>query len=251
MPFQFYKKFWEKYSYLHRYDVMIKNAELKKGDKVVDIGGGPGYLSLYSTKKQCIVYHIDIDPNSIHEAKANAREYDVNEINYIRATAENLQFMQDKVDIVFCGEVLEHLSNDELAIGEVNRILKPSGKYIITTPNYNALPYILLRAMPHKLKKLIIERFRVNTKYFGEDIGEKTYKKEDLGHIRSGYTKKELELKLILNGFEIKKSMRFGVLIPDMIASKMLHIFYKIVYEFGGKILPIASVLLIVAKKKN
>jgi SAM-dependent methyltransferase len=42
----------------------------------------------------------------------------------------------DSFDVVLCLEVLEHLAVDPMAMmAEVNRVLKPSGAFVLTTPN--------------------------------------------------------------------------------------------------------------------
>jgi ubiquinone/menaquinone biosynthesis C-methylase UbiE len=230
---------------------MIENAGLNKGLNVIDIGGGSGYISLSCAKRGCTCYHVDLDSDSILEARRIANQYDANDIVYIIAVAENLQFIPDEVmDVVFCGEVMEHLKKEEPAIREAYRILKPSGKYIITTPNYNALPYILLRLIPNNLKNLLFKIFKINLGLHAKILSKTSYEASHLEHQRVGYTRKELESKLKSNGFVIEKSMRFGFLMPRLIASKMPPIVYKLLYNLGSVLSPIASKHLIVAKKK-
>jgi SAM-dependent methyltransferase len=44
------------------------------------------------------------------------------------------------MDVVLCGEVIEHMSRDPMyLLAEVNRVLKPGGLLIITTPNITSL----------------------------------------------------------------------------------------------------------------
>ncbi|MFX0137978.1 MAG: class I SAM-dependent methyltransferase [Candidatus Hodarchaeota archaeon] len=231
---------------------MIKNARLKKDYKIIDIGGGEGYITLYCAKKKCFVYHIDYDLDLLSRAKLKANQNSVHSINYIRAIAENLEFIRDELfDIGFCGEVLEHILNDESAIKQVKRILKPSGKYIITTPNYYALPYIFLRAIPYKLRVLLFKIFNVKLHYHGKILDNKSYERDHRGHVRYGYKKKELKLKLKSNGFEIEKITGFGFLMPRKIARKIPSIVYKLLNYLGNVLSPVASKILIVARKKN
>jgi len=229
--------------------MMIEGAKLKRGYRIMDVGGGLGYISLYCAKERCEVYHVDIDKNLIHRAKEISSKYGVKDINYIRASAENLPFIQEFLDVVFCGEVLEHLSEDEKAIRDANRVLKPSGLYIITTPNYNALPYILLRNLPYSLRLLIFNLFKVNVKYHAEIIGKRL--RGHLAHRRCGYIREELELKLMRNGFEIEGSKGFGFLMPRVIASKIPPLVYKLIHAFGSIFPSIASKHLIIGKNKN
>lgn len=57
-------------------------------------------------------------------------------ISFYKAEIINLPFEDNFFDYVFATEILEHLLTDDLILGlkEVKRILKPFGKFIITTP---------------------------------------------------------------------------------------------------------------------
>lgn len=52
----------------------------------------------------------------------------------IQASACSLPFCGEAFDIVLCTEVLEHVDDLHSAISEMHRVLKPSGKLIITVP---------------------------------------------------------------------------------------------------------------------
>ncbi len=48
---------------------------------------------------------------------------------------KGLPYAAESFDIVLLVEVIEHLANHQVAIGEVARVLKPGGVLILTTPN--------------------------------------------------------------------------------------------------------------------
>jgi len=79
-------------------------------------------LLLNRSKK---VYGIDLDFD-IKKLK--------NKDNYQKASAENFDF-DVKFDIIFAGDLIEHLSNPGLFLESSSRNLKKSGKLIITTLN--------------------------------------------------------------------------------------------------------------------
>lgn len=58
--------------------------------------------------------------------------------NYKKQSAENFDFEQ-KFDIIFAGDLIEHLSNPGSFLDSCKRNLKEDGKLIITTPNAFAL----------------------------------------------------------------------------------------------------------------
>ncbi|HEX9608932.1 MAG TPA: methyltransferase domain-containing protein [Candidatus Paceibacterota bacterium] len=82
--------------------------------RVLDIGaGGSSYHRFFPNRVA-----IDVDP---------ARKPDV------VADAHELPFEDNEFEIVLCTEVLEHLKEPRVAIGEMNRVLKRGGTLILTT----------------------------------------------------------------------------------------------------------------------
>jgi 2-polyprenyl-3-methyl-5-hydroxy-6-metoxy-1,4-benzoquinol methylase len=48
---------------------------------------------------------------------------------------EKFPFEDESFDIIYCGEIIEHLFNPDRLLEEIRRTLKPGGRCIITTPN--------------------------------------------------------------------------------------------------------------------
>jgi 2-polyprenyl-3-methyl-5-hydroxy-6-metoxy-1,4-benzoquinol methylase len=61
--------------------------------------------------------------------------------SYIQADLRRLPFHAEAFTTVFCMEVLEHLDHDTTvqALAEFQRILRPKGQLLVTTPNYRSL----------------------------------------------------------------------------------------------------------------
>ena len=55
-----------------------------------------------------------------------------------------LPFEDNSFDLIYCSEVIEHLIDPHFTIREFNRILKPCGNIIVTTPNSYCLVFNLL-----------------------------------------------------------------------------------------------------------
>lgn len=72
---------------------------------------------------------------------------------WILMSADNLVFKDNTFDAVLMIEVLEHIPDDKKAIKEAYRVLKPSGKLIITAPN--------------KLFPFETHGFRIKSKIYG------------------------------------------------------------------------------------
>lgn len=54
----------------------------------------------------------------------------------VRASLTKLPFRDESFDHVICSEVLEHIREDQAALGELVRVLKPGGTLAISVPRY-------------------------------------------------------------------------------------------------------------------
>ncbi len=78
-----------------------------------------------------------IDHKDIYSA---AGEHFTCEIDHFDAERDRFPYEDESFDTVVCGELIEHLFQDPMhMMGEINRILKPSGSVVLTTPNIASL----------------------------------------------------------------------------------------------------------------
>jgi SAM-dependent methyltransferase len=101
--------------------------------KVLEIGCGRGAFSRLVAQKfpSIRLTAIDISEVAIDDAKKMALDIDFNV-----GDAEKLEFPDASFDFIFSCETLEHLPHPINMTKEVYRVLKPGGKFIITTENY-------------------------------------------------------------------------------------------------------------------
>lgn len=59
---------------------------------------------------------------------------DFKEFDAIKLDITNIEFEENQFDLVICNHVLEHVRNDNLALSEIYRILKPKGFAILQVP---------------------------------------------------------------------------------------------------------------------
>ena len=95
---------------------------------ILNIGYGNGWV-----EKKCAQHNwkvFSLDPCH-DQSKENT-----DEIMYVPGIIEKMPFPDNKFDIIFCSEVLEHLNDDELMCGmsEIKRTLKEDGVLIGTVP---------------------------------------------------------------------------------------------------------------------
>lgn len=107
----------------------VEAAKQVKG-KVLEVGYGEGYGVKYLAGKADSYLGIDKYPSPAHEKEfpANVKVQLMN-VPPLEGIADN------SLDYVVSFQVIEHIENDELYVKEIARVLKPGGKYIVTTPN--------------------------------------------------------------------------------------------------------------------
>lgn len=115
-----------------RLDFALK--EVKAGEKVLDIGCGIGLWTelVKQTYPTCEVWGTDISNQAIEENKGDVKYLH----QYI---GEQDLLPNDYFDLVFSGEVIEHLEDPSLLFKDAHRVLKKGGRLVVTTPNQNRI----------------------------------------------------------------------------------------------------------------
>ena len=142
------------YEHLHRYRYA---ATLVTGKRVLDLASGEGYGSKILAETASSVVGVDIDENAIcHATQRYGREALQFIIGSITAVpiSENHSF-----DVIVCFEAIEHIEEQEKLLGEVKRLLKPDGVFIVSTPNKVAYQDISAEANPFHVKELDLDQF--------------------------------------------------------------------------------------------
>lgn len=110
--------------------VMFSFLPESKGRRLLDVGCGEGTVSLELQRRGFDVYGIDFSSVAVKEAKGkglNAIEHDVDK--------EGIPFNDNFFDIIWAGDVIEHVFDPMFLLREMRRVVKKTGKILITTPN--------------------------------------------------------------------------------------------------------------------
>jgi len=106
------------------------------GLKVLEIGCGVGDFAIHLTQLGAMVTAVDFSSAAIEIAKNKATTQGYN-INFQVADAQMLSFDNESFDVIYSCECLEHIPDPQKALSEMNRVLKPKGRLILTTENYS------------------------------------------------------------------------------------------------------------------
>lgn len=120
---------------LHRawkaYTVMVAN--LKEGDKVLDIAGGTGDLSMAFSKKvgaTGTVVHTDINEAMLRVGRDRLTDKGIL-LPTLVCDAEKLPFPDGHFNLVSVAFGLRNMTHKDEALKEMNRVLKPGGKLLV------------------------------------------------------------------------------------------------------------------------
>ena len=128
------------------YKNLKNNSSVLKG-KVLDFGcGSKPYKHLFTS----VTEYIGVD----YLIEGRTENIDTIDFYY---DGKKIPFENNTFDGVLCTEVLEHVFNLNEVLNELNRVLKPKGKAIITTPfmwEEHEMPYDFARYTSTALKHL-------------------------------------------------------------------------------------------------
>jgi 2-polyprenyl-6-hydroxyphenyl methylase / 3-demethylubiquinone-9 3-methyltransferase len=114
--------------------VLRRTGRDPAGLRTVDIGCGGGFLAEAFAQLGCRVVGLDPSEVSVRTAREHAESSGLG-VGYAVAAGERLPLADASVDLAYCCDVLEHVSDLERVVGETARVLKPGGLYLFDTIN--------------------------------------------------------------------------------------------------------------------
>ena len=123
--------------------VDFNRLSITPGDRILDIGCGPGRHACEAFRfKDVIVVGADLNMKDVLAAK---EKFEYHEFlgehgGGVWATSvadiTKLPFKNNCYDLVICSEVMEHIPDENAAICELIRVLKPGKNLVVSVPRY-------------------------------------------------------------------------------------------------------------------
>ena len=128
-----------------------QDALLKTGGEVLEIGFGTGLnLPHYPDSVQQIDA-VDVNPGMYHLARKRIEKSEISVTNY-NLSGENLPMEDSSYDCVACTFTLCSIADVSKALFEINRVLKPGGKFVFLEHGLSDAPKI--QVWQHRLNPL-------------------------------------------------------------------------------------------------
>jgi SAM-dependent methyltransferase len=103
-----------------------------EGKNVLDAACGVGYGSAELARVATGVVGVDVDAETVDYAR---ERYADDNVRFETMDVAALQFEAGSFDVVVSFETIEHVADGDAFLGEVVRVLRPSGRFIVSTPN--------------------------------------------------------------------------------------------------------------------
>lgn len=140
--------------HLHRYAFA---AGICSNRDVLDIASGEGYGSNLLAKTSKTVIGVDISAGAISHSK---QKYKRSNLDFLAGSGDAIPLEDNSVDCVVSFETLEHHDKHEEMLSEIQRVLRPGGILVMSTPdkeNYTDKPN---QINPYHVKELYFDEFK-------------------------------------------------------------------------------------------
>jgi len=214
--------------------------------RVLDIGCGHGALSLTLAESAGVdVVAMDVLESRVRSVVARKATRDPEaaaRVRVVRADAESLPFRDHSFDAIAATEVLEHLDEPGRMLSEARRVLRPSGRFFMTTPNSDALPYRILRFLPDSTVSRLAASLTQETLHpellhdHGAAGGPSGHPDR---HRREGFTLRELGHLGAQAGLRMAVAYTYRIPIPDRVMQITPRALSRSVATLGTRPLPL------------
>jgi 2-polyprenyl-3-methyl-5-hydroxy-6-metoxy-1,4-benzoquinol methylase len=134
--------------YLSREKLLLELVSKLSG-RILDIGCNTGRTSIKFHKLGFNVFAIDNDIKRISKLQKTNKQIHFN----VHDCEKVFSFKDNYFDVIWAGDIIEHLKNTEQFVSEISRIIKKEGVLILSTP-YHGL-----------IKNLVITGYNFNKHY--------------------------------------------------------------------------------------
>lgn len=116
----------------------LRAVHAKPGQWVLDVGCGRGFDLASQAATGAILVGCDGSSVMVRRAVQVLRGRGIAP-RIVQCSAENLPFVSGKMDIVYCKGAIDHFYDPVRALKEMERVLRPGGRLVVSVANFESL----------------------------------------------------------------------------------------------------------------
>ena len=170
---------------LRYFSRMLAQVNVPDGWRIMDAGSGDGVFAFFVAHRfpKATVVGLELNGTEVNVCRRLAEEEGLKNLTFIEGTPETTD--KSSFDMVYCLDVLEHISDDALAVRSMRDSLKEGGILILHVPNR-----YFLETDGRLVTAPDCDAWKINP-----------------GHVRQGYTSSELECLLTEAGLKVERTV--------------------------------------------
>ncbi len=131
---------------VRRFREVIARADLAPGQRVLDLGCGWGYGTLWAHRLGCRTTGIDL---GMDQLAWGARMPEGGALGFVQADAMRIPYRDATFDRAISVEMMEHVYRPHrtAVFAEIARVMKPGGRIAISTPNTDSPVEVVKRVV--------------------------------------------------------------------------------------------------------
>ena len=109
---------------------LFKLVELKKGQKILDVATGTGFIAIEASKKvgnTGNVIALDFSPKMLQRCQQKINDLGLTNIELINSDVDQLAFANESFDVIFCSSAIVIFRNIIQVLRDWFNWLKPNG----------------------------------------------------------------------------------------------------------------------------
>jgi SAM-dependent methyltransferase len=180
---------------------------IKPGDKILDIGGGPGRYTFYLAEKGCDVTLFDLSPENIKFAGEKSVELNL-PVKAVCGDARSVDtFVTGQFDHVLLMGPMYHLLEETDRIKSVNaalNLLKPGGVIFVSFISTFAGMVYCMKFVPEAVT------FEIEDEFIKDVIAQKSHRGDKGNTFTRSYMTDQREILPFMSRFDLEKLHLFG-----------------------------------------